>query len=98
MGSMRKSHLTSALLAFAMVVSTAAVAAVAGGSGVASAAGSAKFGTLASPCGPGKATGATDQGVTNSTISIAYGDDRGYSGDPGLDQEMGNAVKGFIAW
>jgi len=98
MGSMSKSHLTSALLAFALVVSTAAATAVVGGSGVASAASSAKFGTLASPCGPGKATGATDQGVTNSTISIAYGDDRGYSGDPGLDQEMGNAVKGFIAW
>ena len=31
----------------------------------------ATFGTLPSPCGKGHATGATDQGVTNSTINIA---------------------------
>ena len=58
----------------------------------------ATFGTLPSPCGKGHATGATDQGVTNSTINIAYGDDRGFSGSPGLDQEMGDAVKAMIAW
>ena len=58
----------------------------------------AKFGTLPSPCGKGHSTGATDQGVTNSTINIAYGDDRGFSGSPGLDQEMGDAVKAMIAW
>jgi ABC-type branched-subunit amino acid transport system substrate-binding protein len=57
-----------------------------------------KFGTLPSPCGPGHATGSTDQGVTNSTISIAYGDDRGFSGSPGLLQEMGDAVKAMVAW
>jgi hypothetical protein len=56
------------------------------------------FGTLPSPCGKGHATGATDQGVTNSTINLAYGDDRGFSGSPGLDQEMGDAVKAMIAW
>ena len=56
------------------------------------------FGTLPSPCGKGHATGATDLGVTNSTINIAYGDDRGFSGSPGLDQEMGDAVKAMIAW
>jgi hypothetical protein len=56
------------------------------------------FGTLPSPCGKGHSTGATDQGVTNSTINIAYGDDRGFSGSPGLDQEMGDAVKAMIAW
>jgi hypothetical protein len=59
---------------------------------------SSTFGTLPSPCGKGHATGATDQGVTNSTINIAYGDDRGFSGLPGLDQEMGDAVKDMIAW
>ena len=59
---------------------------------------SAMFGTLPSPCGMGHATGATDLGVTNSTINIAYGDDRGFSGSPGLDQEMGDAVKAMIAW
>ena len=59
---------------------------------------SAKFGTLPSPCGKGHATGATDTGVTNTTINIAYGDDRGFSGLPGLDQEMGDAVKDMAAW
>ena len=29
---------------------------------------------------------------------MAYGDDRGFSGLPGLDQEMGDAVKAMIAW
>ena len=57
-----------------------------------------KFGTLASPCGPGSAKGATDQGVTNSSIEIGYGDDRGFAASPGLDQEMGDAVKGMIQW
>ena len=52
-----------------------------------------KFGTLPSPCGKGNATGATDKGVTNTTINVAYGDDRGFAGLPGLDQEMGDAVK-----
>ena len=59
---------------------------------------SSAFGTLPSPCGKGHATGATDHGVTNSTINIAYGDDRGFSGSPGLDQEMGDAVKAMVAW
>jgi len=63
-----------------------------------SSSGGVKFGTLASPCGKGNATGSTDRGVTDSTISIAYGDDRGFSGDPGLDEEMGDAVKAMIAW
>jgi ABC-type branched-subunit amino acid transport system substrate-binding protein len=67
-------------------------------SGASSSGSAAKFGTLPSPCGKGSATGATDQGVTNSTINIAYGDDRGFSGIPGLDQEMGDAVKDMIAW
>jgi len=56
------------------------------------------FGTLASPCGPGSATGATDQGVTDTSIRIAYGDDKGYQATPGLDQEMGDAVEGMIKW
>ena len=59
--------------------------------------GATTFGTLASPCGKGNATGATDQGVTNSTIDIAYGDDAGYAGDPGVT-EMSDAVKAFMNW
>ena len=42
----------------------------------------AKFGTLASPCGPGTAKGATDKGVTDTTITIGYGDDAGYAARP----------------
>jgi hypothetical protein len=56
------------------------------------------FGTLASPCGPGNAKGATDQGVTDNSIRIAYGDDRGYPQSPGLDQEMGDAITAMIKW
>jgi hypothetical protein len=66
--------------------------------GAASTSSSTTFGTLPSPCGKGHDTGATDKGVTNSTINIAYGDDRGFSGLPGLDQEMGDAVKDMISW
>ena len=51
------------------------------------------IGTLPSPCGQGAAKGATDQGVTDTAIHIAYGDDRGFTGAPGLNKEMGDAVK-----
>ena len=57
-----------------------------------------KFGTLASPCGPGTAKGATDQGVTDTSIRIAYGDDRGFPQSPGLNKEIGDAVKAMIKW
>jgi ABC-type branched-subunit amino acid transport system substrate-binding protein len=77
---------------------TAAGVLVTPGVGGAASTSSAKFGTLPSPCGKGHATGATDTGVTNTSINIAYGDDRGFSGLPGLDQEMGDAVKAMIAW
>jgi Periplasmic binding protein len=56
------------------------------------------FGTLASPCGPGDAKGTTDQGVTDTSIRIGYGDDRGFTASPGLDQEMGDAVTAMIKW
>jgi hypothetical protein len=85
----------------ALLLSTLAAAGVLvapAGAGASSSSSTTKFGTLPSPCGKGHATGATDQGVTNSTISIAYGDDRGFSGLPGLDQEMGDAVKAMVAW
>ena len=62
------------------------------------AAAAAKFGTLASPCGPGSAKGATDKGVTDASITIGYGDDAGYAAAPGLDKEMGDAVAAMIKW
>ena len=57
-----------------------------------------KFGTLDSPCGPGAAKGATDKGVTDTSITIGYGDDAGYASAPGLDKEMSDAVKPMIKW
>jgi ABC-type branched-subunit amino acid transport system substrate-binding protein len=57
-----------------------------------------KFGTLASPCGTGTAKGATDNGVTDTSITIGYGDDAGYQSAPGLDKEMSDAVKAMIQW
>jgi hypothetical protein len=60
--------------------------------------GGEKFGTLASPCGKGSAKGATDQGVTDSTITIAYGDDRGFAQSPGLSHQIGDADAAMIKW
>jgi ABC-type branched-subunit amino acid transport system substrate-binding protein len=63
---------------------------------------SSSFGTLASPCGPaegGAASGATaEQGVTDSSITIGYGNDAGYQATPGLNAEMAFAVEGMIDW
>ena len=70
-----------------------------GGAGVSAApAASTSFGTLPSPCGPGDAGGATQQGVTDTEITIGYGDDAGYQGAPGLNHEMSDAVQAMISW
>ncbi len=58
----------------------------------------ATFGTLESPCGAGDASGATDQGVSDTEIRIGYGDDRGFAKSPGLNKEMGDAVAAMIDW
>ena len=58
----------------------------------------ASFGDLESPCGEGDASGATDQGVTDESIAIGYGDDRGFTSAPGLAQEVGDAVDAMVAW
>ena len=57
------------------------------------------FGDLAWPCGPGDATGntASDVGITEDTILIGTGDDRGYAAAPGLNAEIGEAVEAFAA-
>ncbi|MEV7431782.1 MULTISPECIES: ABC transporter substrate-binding protein [unclassified Nocardioides] len=70
----------------------------AGGSSESAATSATAFGDLESPCGEGDAAGATDQGVTDDAITIGYGDDRGFAAAPGLNQEMGDAVKAMIAW
>ncbi|MEX1216933.1 MAG: ABC transporter substrate-binding protein [Acidimicrobiales bacterium] len=56
------------------------------------------FGTLDSPCGAGEAKGATQQGVTDTAITIGYGDDAGYPAAPGLNKEMSDAMKAMIKW
>ena len=56
------------------------------------------FGDLESPCGDGEAAGATDQGVTDDSIAIGYGDDSGYANAPGLNEEMGDAMDEMIKW
>jgi ABC-type branched-subunit amino acid transport system substrate-binding protein len=56
------------------------------------------FGTMASPCGPGDASGATDQGVTDTDITIGYGDDAGYPQSPGLNHQMTDAVTALMKW
>lgn len=56
------------------------------------------FGDLESPCGEGDASGATDQGVTDASIAIGYGDDRGFTASPGLSQEVGDAVDAMVKW
>lgn len=59
---------------------------------------STDFGTMASPCGKGDAKGATQQGVTDTSITIGYGDDAGYPSSPGLNKEMSDAIKAMIKW
>ena len=57
------------------------------------------FGDLASPCGPAVGTNvAGDQGVTANSVTIGYGDDAGFSGSPGLNKQMSEAIEGMIKW
>ena len=58
----------------------------------------AKFGDLASPCGAGSASGATDKGVTDTSIKIGYGDDAGFASAPGLNKEMSEAIRAMMSW
>jgi ABC-type branched-subunit amino acid transport system substrate-binding protein len=57
-----------------------------------------KFGTLASPCGKGDASGATDQGVTDTDISVGTMSDATAELQPGLNQELWDASRAFVAW
>jgi hypothetical protein len=64
----------------------------------AAAAGVGDFGTVKAVCGPGNATGATDPGVSDTSINVATMADPGFSGAPGLDQEMFDAADAFVDW
>jgi ABC-type branched-subunit amino acid transport system substrate-binding protein len=50
------------------------------------------------PCGPGDATGATDVGVTDTSITIATIQDVGGDLRPGLRQDNQDAIKAFVRY
>jgi len=56
------------------------------------------FGTLKAVCGPGDASGATAVGVTDDKVRIATFSDVGFSGRPGLNQELFDAADVFTKW
>jgi ABC-type branched-subunit amino acid transport system substrate-binding protein len=59
---------------------------------------SGTFGTVEEVCSDGDASGATDQGVTDTQVQIGYGDDAGFQQSPGLNHQMSDAMAAFIEW
>jgi ABC-type branched-subunit amino acid transport system substrate-binding protein len=57
-----------------------------------------RIGSLASPCGSGDATGATDVGVTDSEIRIVTIADPGNTAKPGLNQGVFDSMRAFSKW
>ncbi|MCU1392441.1 MAG: hypothetical protein JWM34_869 [Ilumatobacteraceae bacterium] len=58
------------------------------------------FGDAPWPCGAGDGNNADDgttPGVTKDSITIGGGDDAGYSGSPGLNHELTDAMKAMVA-
>ena len=64
----------------------------------AAASGPGDFGTLKAVCGPGSAKGATEQGVTDTSIDIGTMSDPGAAAAPGLNQELFDTAKAFTTW
>jgi ABC-type branched-subunit amino acid transport system substrate-binding protein len=60
--------------------------------------GGATFGTIASPCGPGDAKGATDVGVTDTEIHVVTIADPGNTAKPGLNQGVFDSMRAFEKW
>ncbi len=54
------------------------------------------FGDLTWPCNPGDASGSTDQGVTDNSILIGGGDDRGYAAALGLNITQTDTLQAFV--
>ncbi len=75
----------------------AATTAPSGGGGE-PAGGAGDFGDLTEVCGPGDASGATAQGVTDDSIKIGTISDPGFVGRPGLNQELFDATEVFTSW
>jgi ABC-type branched-subunit amino acid transport system substrate-binding protein len=57
-----------------------------------------QLGSLASPCGPGDASGATDVGVTDSEIRVVTIADPGNTAKPGLNQGVFDSMRAFEQW
>lgn len=60
--------------------------------------GAGDFGDLKEVCGPGDASGATAQGVTDDEIQVGTISDPGFAGRPGLNQELFDASEVFVEW
>lgn len=63
--------------------------------------GAGEFGDLGAVCGPapeGETLGATDVGVTADAIQIGTVSDPGFSGRPGLNQELFDTAEAFTEW
>jgi hypothetical protein len=56
------------------------------------------FGDLERICQDGDAGGASDVGVTDSSIQIGTVTDKGFTSRPGLNEEMYDAAVAFAAW
>jgi len=59
---------------------------------------SGTFGSLNDVCGPGNAKGATARGVTDTEIRVGTVADPGFSGRPGLNQELFDSATVFTKW
>jgi len=54
------------------------------------------FGDITWPCNPGDASGNSDQGVTDDSILIGGGDDRGYAAALGLNITQTDTLQAFV--
>ncbi len=54
------------------------------------------FGDIVWPCNPGDASGNSDQGVTDDSILIGGGDDRGYAAALGLNITQTDTLRAFV--
>ncbi len=63
------------------------------------ASGSGSFGSMKNVCGKGKGTNtASDRGVTANSIDLGVISDAGFTGTPGLNQELWDASDVFVKW
>jgi hypothetical protein len=59
---------------------------------------SGDFGTLKGVCGAGDAKGATDLGVTDTSLTVGTMSDPGSPVQPGLNQELFDSAEAFVGW